>query len=142
MNPRTGSTPRTRIQLPEPGIQHAAKADCRLKLFLGSASLSMVTAIPPSAAAAILIPAKIGIIAADDKVMAFALVAMAAAVAEFALVKLRSVSEARRSVWGNHTSWAVGGSLLSAIAMVMLASATTLPTLLLWACTTQRLRSF
>jgi hypothetical protein len=63
----------------------ATNADCRFKLFLGSASLSIVTAVPPSTVATILIPAKIGIIAADDKVMAFALVAMASAVAEFAL---------------------------------------------------------
>jgi MFS family permease len=91
--------------------------------------------IPFAASSAILLPAKIAHIDAADKVALLAIVTVAGSIAALlANVIFGALSDLTRSRFGRRTPWMVGGGIAAAIFMALLATAETVPLLILWWC--------
>ncbi len=90
---------------------------------------------PYSAAATVLLPARIADLHPDDKIALLALLTGAAAVASLvANVLFGALSDLTRTRFGARTPWIVGGAVATALLMVPISRAGTFGELLLWWC--------
>jgi len=83
----------------------------------------------------VLLPAKTAVLAGSSKATVLALLSTSAMiVAAIANILFGALSDLTRSRWGRRTPWIVGGSILAAFSMLLVAFATTVPILIVSWC--------
>lgn len=96
---------------------------------------SMSWAIPFGAATAVLLPAKIADIDAADKIPLLAAITITGSIAALlANIIFGALSDRTRSRFGRRNPWLICGGIAAAIFMALLATAQTIPLVILWWC--------
>lgn len=96
----------------------------RNRLWCALALLSLATTLPLSAVLSVLLPAKIGVIAPQDKISVLALVSTGAAIAGMiGAISAGALSDRTQGRYGRRNPWLLGWGGLVAVATVMMAAA-------------------
>lgn len=105
----------------------------RLSVALAFGALAW--AVPFSAASSVLLPAKIATLDPGNKIGLLAVIVITGSiVAMIANVVFGALSDLTRSRFGRRNPWIVGGGIVAAVFMALLATAPTVPLLVLWWC--------
>ena len=115
--------------------QHAQARTGLVRVGLGLLVGTVGYVAPYSAAATVLLPARIADLHPDEKIQLLALLTGAAAVASLvANVLFGALSDLTRTRFGARTPWILGGAVTTALLLVPISRAGTFGELLLWWC--------
>lgn len=115
------------IEVRDPYTCDGAVMDVRqVILWLALALVSLATTIPLSAITSVLLPAKVGLIAPQQKVSLLAIISTGAAITGMiGGIAAGAISDRTRSRYGRRNPWLLAWGILTAIATVLMAYAST-----------------